>query len=367
MAGAEQVSDALLAQGVNRVLLLSDGLANAGVTRPAQIYADIRRWHERGIAVTTLGLGLDYNEDLMQTIAEHGHGRYYFIENPQQLTRLFQQELSSLAQTVASGVSACFRATMAVSDVKVYGYPAVDSGACTRIELEEFYAGEERSLLLQLQLSPQQVGTVALGELQFSYRDKLRGAEVNQNLPWSVTVVESSQQADEALQHATLSEAILIAAEAEQSQFLRQFEQGEQEQALNNLRQLAQQLAQQNRSLKSEALARKIEALNIDSQQMVDIQTAPAAEAKSYIKTQKQRFYQAQKGRQGGYLLQRGANGFQVERLQQRLKALGHYQGEIDGLYEEEVEAAVRRYQRQHTLGVDGVAGPNTLQHLGLY
>ena len=75
---------------VNRVLLLTDGLANAGITDPAQIKKLVeKKYTEMGIALSTFGLGADYNEDLLTQLAETGRANYYFIDSPDKIPGIF--------------------------------------------------------------------------------------------------------------------------------------------------------------------------------------------------------------------------------------------------------------------------------------
>jgi len=67
---------------VNRVVLLSDGLANVGITDPVELNRIAKRYRNKSISVTAMGVGLDYNENLMMGISESGGGNYYFIEHP---------------------------------------------------------------------------------------------------------------------------------------------------------------------------------------------------------------------------------------------------------------------------------------------
>ncbi len=103
--GAAQAETGLVAGGINRVLLLSDGRANVGVTDPNTIAAEARGLTAHGVSTTTLGVGDDYNEDLMETLAKAGDGNYYFIETPSQLQDLFQTELHGLMATSGQKVS----------------------------------------------------------------------------------------------------------------------------------------------------------------------------------------------------------------------------------------------------------------------
>lgn len=92
MRGVDQVLDHLDPKALNRVILLSDGLANRGITNPIEIKKLVRKAKKRGVHISSMGLGADYNEDLMQSIAEYAGGNYYYIESPGQMVRIFQQE-----------------------------------------------------------------------------------------------------------------------------------------------------------------------------------------------------------------------------------------------------------------------------------
>ena len=103
--GGRQAEAGLVSGGVNRVLLLSDGLANVGVVDPNTIAAEARGLAARGVGTTTMGVGEDYNEDLMEAMARAGDGRYYYIESPAQLVDIFQTELQGLMDTLGEKVS----------------------------------------------------------------------------------------------------------------------------------------------------------------------------------------------------------------------------------------------------------------------
>jgi Ca-activated chloride channel family protein len=97
--GAKQVGDNLVAGGLNRVLLLSDGLANVGEARPDAIATDVHARLQTGV-----GLGNEYNEDLLEAMARSGDGNYYYVESPRQLAAIFRAEMSGLTATVGTDV-----------------------------------------------------------------------------------------------------------------------------------------------------------------------------------------------------------------------------------------------------------------------
>jgi Ca-activated chloride channel homolog len=101
LRGTQQVANALLMPGVNRVLLLSDGLANHGLTNIEQILSQAQQVRKASIATSTFGVGYDYNEWLLRPMAEQGGGHYYFIEAPGQIPAIFQREFGEMATVVA--------------------------------------------------------------------------------------------------------------------------------------------------------------------------------------------------------------------------------------------------------------------------
>jgi Ca-activated chloride channel family protein len=103
--GGQQVEQNVIFQGLNRVILLSDGLANQGVTDANVIASEAKALSIRGVSTTTMGLGDDYNEDLMQAMGEAGDGNYYYIESPLQLVDIFQTELQGLMANLGQKVS----------------------------------------------------------------------------------------------------------------------------------------------------------------------------------------------------------------------------------------------------------------------
>jgi Ca-activated chloride channel family protein len=86
----------------NRVILLSDGVANVGATGPEAILTRIGRAANRGIELTTVGVGMgNFNDDMLEQLADRGDGRYAYVDRPEESERLFVEELTGTLQTVA--------------------------------------------------------------------------------------------------------------------------------------------------------------------------------------------------------------------------------------------------------------------------
>ena len=119
--GAAEIRKFFDMQRVNRVILLSDGLANVGPDSPSalgDLGASLRR---EGISVTTIGLGLGYNEDLMFQLAQKSDGNHAFVENTRDLSRIFQYEFSDVLSVVAQEIDISIHCKPGIVPIRVLG------------------------------------------------------------------------------------------------------------------------------------------------------------------------------------------------------------------------------------------------------
>jgi Ca-activated chloride channel family protein len=165
LAGARQVAEHLLPEGFNRVLLLSDGDANEGLTEAAAIAEWVSGLNERGISTSAFGLGGEFDEDLMGAIAAAGDGTLAQIESPAQLAGLYASELDGLASTVGHQVRLSIRTKHDAELVDVLNdFPQMSEGS---YQLPNLRYGQELSVGLRLQLPAwvpnQEIAEVCLG------------------------------------------------------------------------------------------------------------------------------------------------------------------------------------------------------------
>lgn len=368
MMGAGQVSQQMRDGAVNRVLLLSDGLANHGVTHPLAIRRLVRGERDKGVHITTLGLGAQFDEILMTDIAENAGGNYYFIENPDQMAAVFTREVTALASVSAREPVVRLYASGAVKDVKVFGYAAQSKGSETEIRFPDFYAGERRSLVLRLNLAPGGAGLLDLGHLDFSYSGTAGAPPTRTTYPIAIRIGADGPDIQEAANPGAIVEAALVEAEDQHGRSLAMAEQGQWKEAQSSLTDLISRLKTRNQTLADVRIAKKIEALEIETQKARQVSAAPSAQAsKLFLKQSRNRLYEAKKGIRSGYMTQAGDQGDNVKRLQKALAAQGFYSGPIDGNFTPGVERAVKDKQTRAGLAVDGIAGPATLRALDLY
>jgi len=101
----QQAMQTLDGTSVSRVIILSDGDANVGNTRPEQILEQIRGYVKEGITVTTVGFGMgNYKDSLMEQFANQGNGNHYYVDSLMAARRIFQQQLGGTLEVIAQDV-----------------------------------------------------------------------------------------------------------------------------------------------------------------------------------------------------------------------------------------------------------------------
>jgi Ca-activated chloride channel family protein len=158
---------------VNRVILMSDGHANIGMTLPADLQRLASTALEGGISVSSVGFGLDYNEDLMTLMANSGAGNYYFVDEASAVATVFERELTALAATVARNTAVVIKLAPGVTVDHVFGFPARVDGNQVFISMAEFRSEEMKSILAKLKVSAPTTGAAPVMDISLAYEDVL--------------------------------------------------------------------------------------------------------------------------------------------------------------------------------------------------
>ncbi|MEO1272763.1 MAG: VWA domain-containing protein, partial [Myxococcota bacterium] len=117
--GCTHVSNMLMKGGVNRVLLLTDGQANRGITDQAKLVELARAQGSKGVATTTLGFGSYFNEDLLIAMADAAGGNFYFIQSPTDAAEVFNIEVEGLSAVAAQKLQVGLKPAPGVEIVSV--------------------------------------------------------------------------------------------------------------------------------------------------------------------------------------------------------------------------------------------------------
>ena len=168
---AEQLLNASSPQHLSRTLVLTDGEANEGIVEYHDIISEARNLRMKGMTISTVGLGIEYNEELMKGIAKNTRGNYYYIDTIDQIPEVFDKELKSIFGTVATNVGLKLRLAEGVELGRVYGYEAAKGGRSVSIDLPDLANSETLPVLVQLSLQPHPHARfrVVESELTFKY------------------------------------------------------------------------------------------------------------------------------------------------------------------------------------------------------
>ncbi|MCB9032639.1 MAG: VWA domain-containing protein [Chitinophagales bacterium] len=170
---------------VNRVLILSDGLANQGITDPTEIQKIVQKKNtEDGISISTFGVGNDYNEDLMTAMAEFGAGNYYFIDSPDKIPSIFEKELKGLMSVVAQNANLKIELPTNVELVKVYGYKYNFSNNTIDINFRDVFSEEQKGVLIKYRVK-NEAGKSLEFKTALNYDDA--SSYKNENINLSIT------------------------------------------------------------------------------------------------------------------------------------------------------------------------------------
>ncbi len=157
---------------VNRVILLSDGLANVGPSSPQELEALGREAAQAGITVTTIGLGLGYNEDLMTRLALASDGNHAFVERPQDLVKIFNEEFGDVLAAVGGDVEIIIECPDGFEPVRVLGREAQVQGEKVHLKLNQIYGKQEKYVVVELKVSKKRAhGSAQAARVEVNYTD----------------------------------------------------------------------------------------------------------------------------------------------------------------------------------------------------
>jgi Ca-activated chloride channel homolog len=150
LQGREYVAANRREEASNRILLLTDGQANTGITDPNALVGLCAGARERGITTTTIGFGSDYDEHLLRRMAEAGGGNTYYIETAEQAPGVFEEEIEGLLSLSAQNITAEVSPGADVALTAVHHlYPTTRTGNDIRVEMGDLYAREPKLLLVE--------------------------------------------------------------------------------------------------------------------------------------------------------------------------------------------------------------------------
>lgn len=171
--GASQVAS-IPAQGyVNRALLFTDGEPTAGNKDFNSIVGQVAEQKSRGITVTALGFGSEYNEELLAAIAKRSGGNYYYITRPELIPEVFRKELETLMLIVARNLRMRVRMSRWVQVRQIYGKLPTFGHRTAEVTLADLERGEIETAIVELELGARPGGTYRVAKIEITYDDSV--------------------------------------------------------------------------------------------------------------------------------------------------------------------------------------------------
>ena len=296
MQGAREVRKFKDARRLNRVVLLSDGLANVGPKQPEEFARLGRDLLAEGISVSTIGLGLEYNEDLMLALARAADGNHAFASVPNDLIQIFNREFDDVLAACAQTVSIDVELAPGARVVRALSRDGSVEGSRASFTLNQVYAATEHYVLLEVEFDGKASATTAdLGRVSVSYtapdstERQTMQASIGGQFTTSVDAVKAGQ--DKAVMEAVVQQVTRERAQAA----VKLRDQGKGAEAAKLFQQNAQEIGAYLATAPKPSPALQ----SLQSQYGTFAKTAPSAPA-SVLNTERKLLRQIESGAAGG-------------------------------------------------------------------
>ena len=155
LKGLEMLTTAPRAEALRRIIVLTDGHANAGIVGADHLVPLIKSGHQQGVTTSCIGFDDGYDEQLLAALADGGMGNDYWCAGPDQAAQVFADEFGGLAAVVAQNVSVEITPTDAVAATAVLNeFPITELADGLQVALGDAYGGEHRKLVAKFHLRP---------------------------------------------------------------------------------------------------------------------------------------------------------------------------------------------------------------------
>ncbi len=200
---------------VNRVILLSDGLANVGPSSPGELGSLGTSLKKENISVSTLGLGLGYNEDLMVQLAAQSGGNHHFIENASELADIFRREFDDVLSVVAQEVDIRISIPETLRPVRVLGNDADINGQQIVTRISQIYSKQTRYIVVELEIPATDSGaTQQLSDVAVTYTNMQTKSGEQLQGKASVQFSDSASEVSSSINKTVMADVVaLIASE----------------------------------------------------------------------------------------------------------------------------------------------------------
>lgn len=179
MLGYKEAQKNYRKDSTNRVILLTDGIANVGVTEPNKISAESSEFNGQGIDLSTIGVGQDLNNDLLRNLAKSGRGLYHFISDYKDIDKVFVNEVQSLVSSAAKQVELSVDYHAGLQVEQIYGYAPRTKSNGFSIGLDNMNNGLTQVVLTRFRVKDLEKNSFPV-KVRLSYFDSKKQKTVEQ-------------------------------------------------------------------------------------------------------------------------------------------------------------------------------------------
>ena len=280
---------------MSAVILISDGRPTEGDRRESVLVAHATQLRGKGFTMSSIGLGLDYNEDLMEHMAVEGGGRYHYMRNGDQLAQILNDELEQASAVVAADVKLYMPRDLGGLSFADAPGAKFTTGEKVAVDIGDLASGEERHVLVKMTVTGDPTGAVAFQAPELVYRkvaERTDALLAHKADPFKMIVTSDSSQLENSRKDDVHVRVLQVEASLALTESMTQYAKGDANGARVRLEAKKAELHQYAAKTKSATLAR--EAANFDDVLNV-VSAAPAAsseKAQDMIKDQKARAFE---------------------------------------------------------------------------
>jgi Ca-activated chloride channel family protein len=208
-AGINLLTTPLRSGNSARVILISDGLANRGITDLKSLTGIALAAVEGEFAVSTVGVGVEFNEQLMTAIADRGTGNYYYLENPSAFAEVFQQEFFNTQTASITGLKIQMPVNTGITLSDAAGYPINIHNGQAFFYPGNLRSGQTRKLYLTLKIPTNRQRSFALDHIQIHYQHNDRSFVTTLDEPLTVACVDDQKKVYSSIDKTSWSEKVI--------------------------------------------------------------------------------------------------------------------------------------------------------------
>lgn len=240
---------------VNRVVLISDGLANVGPADPETVAVLGRKAAEKGISITTIGLGLGYNEDLMSKLAYSSDGNHAFVAEAGDLVDIFNKEFGDVLSVVAQELIIEIECRQGFKPIRVLGREAEISNGRITARLNQLYGRQRKYMVVELEVpSDVRAGDIDVADVKVRYSSALGAKDEEVSSRVGVKVTDRDDEAEASLNKPVMTDVTTQIATEKNEEAVRLRDEGKTDDAVKLLKENSEYLRAQAGVLGSDDL-----------------------------------------------------------------------------------------------------------------